>query len=62
MSVLQAYQPDLLKELDEGEKLNSDNIAKLRRTADLAPHTTKETSRAIGHSMAAMVQRRGICV
>ncbi len=55
MSVLQAYQADLLKELDEREQVSSDDIAKLRRTADLSLRATKETARAIGRSMAAMV-------
>ncbi len=36
MSVLQAYQADLLKELDEREQVSSDDIAELRRTADLS--------------------------
>ncbi len=48
MSVLQAYQADLLKELDEREQVSSDDIAELRRTADLSLRATKETARAIG--------------
>lgn len=55
MAVLQAYQADLLKELDEGEELRSDDISELRRTADLSLRATKETARAIGRSMAALV-------
>ncbi len=55
MALLQAYQDDLLKELDEGEELCSDDISELRRTADLSLHATKETASAIGRSMAAMV-------
>ncbi len=55
MSVLQAYQADLLKELDEREQVSSDDIAELRRTADLSLRANKETARAIGRSMAAMV-------
>ncbi len=55
MSVLQAYQADLLKELDEGEQISSSGIGELRRTADLALRATKETARAIGRSMAALV-------
>lgn len=51
MSVLQVYQADLLKELDEGEEVKSDDISELRRTADLSLCTTKELARA----MAAMV-------
>jgi hypothetical protein len=55
MAVLQAYQADLLKELDEGEGPSRDDIAELRRTADLALRATKETARAIGRSMSALV-------
>ncbi|KAI2663485.1 DNA-directed RNA polymerase subunit beta' [Labeo rohita] len=44
ISVLQAYQADLLKELDEGEEVN---VLELLGTADLALHATKETTR--GH-------------
>ncbi len=55
MSVLQAYQADLLKELDEREHVSSDDIAELRRTADLSLRATKEPARAVGRSMAAMV-------
>ncbi len=50
-----AYQADLLKELDEREQVSSDDIAELRRTADLSLRSTKETARAIWRSMAAMV-------
>ncbi|KAL0193306.1 hypothetical protein M9458_011602, partial [Cirrhinus mrigala] len=52
MSVLQAYQADLLKGLAEGEKVD---LEELQRTADLALRATKETARAVGLSMAAMV-------
>ncbi len=57
MSVLQAYQADLLKELDEGEQVSSNDIVKLRRTADLALRATKETARAIDRGW---WQRKGI--
>ncbi|KAL0153385.1 hypothetical protein M9458_051304, partial [Cirrhinus mrigala] len=52
MSLLQAYQADLLKGLAEGDKVD---LEELSRTADLALCTTKETARAVGQSMAAMV-------
>ncbi|KAI2662377.1 Transposon Ty3-G Gag-Pol polyprotein [Labeo rohita] len=55
MSVLQAYQADLLKELDEGEEIKDSDISELRRTADLSLRATKETTHAIGRSMAALV-------
>ncbi len=35
MAVLQAYQADLLKELDEGKEIKSEDISELRWTADL---------------------------
>ncbi|KAL0148085.1 hypothetical protein M9458_056625, partial [Cirrhinus mrigala] len=47
MSVLQAYQADLLKELDEGEEIRDSDISELRRTADLSLHTTKESMAAL---------------
>ncbi|KAI2664189.1 Obscurin [Labeo rohita] len=50
-----AYQADLLKELDEGEEIKDSDISELRRTADLSLRATKETARAIGRSMAALV-------
>ncbi|KAL0201659.1 hypothetical protein M9458_004846, partial [Cirrhinus mrigala] len=55
MSMLQAYQADLLKELDEGEEIKDSDISELRRTTDLSLRTTKETARAIRRSMAALV-------
>ncbi|KAL0164598.1 hypothetical protein M9458_040351, partial [Cirrhinus mrigala] len=51
ISVLQAYQADLLKELDEGDEVRDSDISELRRTADLSLRATKETARAIGRSM-----------
>ncbi len=55
MTVLQAYQADLLKELDEGEGFNAKDISELRKTADLSLRATKETTQAIYRSMAALV-------
>ncbi len=49
------FQADLLIELDEGEQVSSNDILELRRTNDFALRTTKETARAIGQSMAALV-------
>lgn len=51
-AVLQAYQADLLKELDEGEEVKADDITELRRTADLSLHATKETTCATSRCMA----------
>ncbi|KAI2645010.1 2-oxoisovalerate dehydrogenase subunit beta [Labeo rohita] len=36
MSVLQAYQADLLKELDESDEIRKDDITELRRTTDFS--------------------------
>ncbi len=55
MAVLQAYQADLLKELDNGQCSSPDEVAELRRTKDLALHATKQAATAMGRSMAAMV-------
>ncbi len=55
MAVLQAYQADLLKELDEGKWVNAEDIRELHKTDDLSPRATKETARAIGRSMSALV-------
>ncbi len=55
MTVLQAYQADLLKELDEGEGVNAEDIKELCKTADLSLRATKETAHAIGRSIAALV-------
>ncbi len=61
MSVLQAYQADLLKELDEREQVSSDDIAELRRTADLSLRATKETAVPLGALWLLWWQRRDIC-
>ena len=37
MVVLQAYQTDLLRDLDRGEGLFPDQVAELRRTTGLSP-------------------------
>ncbi len=55
MAALQAYQADLLKDLDSGQGLSSDEVAELRRTTDLALRATKQAAFAMGRSMAAMV-------
>ncbi len=51
MSVLQAYQADLLRDLDQGQGISPEGVAELSRATD----TTKQTAAAIGRSMAAMV-------
>ncbi len=55
MAVLQAYQADLLKDLDKGQGLSPDEVAELRRTPDLALCAPKQAATAMGRSMAAMV-------
>ncbi len=55
MAVLQAYQADLLKDLDKGQGLSPDEVAELRRTTDLALRATKQAATAMSRSMAAMV-------
>ncbi len=55
MVVLQAYQADLLKDLDKGQGLSPDEVAKLHRTTDMALRATKQAATAMGRSMVAMV-------
>ncbi len=55
MVVLQAYQADLLKDLDKCQKLSPDEVAELHHTMDLALHATKQAATVMGRSMAAMV-------
>ncbi|KAI2654649.1 hypothetical protein H4Q32_011423 [Labeo rohita] len=54
-AVLQAYQADLLKDLDKGQRLSPDEVVELRCTTDLALRATKQAATAMGRSMAAMV-------
>ncbi len=58
MAILQAYQADVLKEMDEGTGLTPEAVKELRRATDLALRATKHTARAVGRSMAASVARR----
>jgi hypothetical protein len=55
MAVLQAYQADLLKDLSTGGNIDEEAFSELRRATDLSLRATKQTARAIGRSMAAMV-------
>ncbi|KAA0713315.1 hypothetical protein E1301_Tti009265 [Triplophysa tibetana] len=55
LGLLQAYQADLLKDLDQGGGLDGAAVQELRRATDLALRTTKQTARAIGRSMASLV-------
>ncbi len=53
--MLQAYQVDLLQDLDQGQGLPPEAVTELRRTTNLALRPTKQMAAAIGSSMAAMV-------
>ncbi len=55
MAILQAYQADVLKEMDEGTDLTPEAVKELRRATDLALRATKHIARAVGRSMAASV-------
>ncbi len=55
MSLLQAYQAELLIELDKGEGFNPSSVCELRRAKDLSLRAAKETAKSIGRSMAALV-------
>ncbi len=53
--VFQAYQAELLKELNEGEGITPEAVKELRQATDLVLRATKHTAQAVGHSMAGMV-------
>ncbi len=55
MAILQAYQADVLKEMDEGTGLTPEAVKELRRATDLALRATKHTVHAVGHSMVGSV-------
>ncbi len=55
MAILQAYQADVLKEMDEGTGLTPEAVKELRRATDLALRATKHTAHAVVHSMAGSV-------
>ncbi len=48
MAILQAYQADILKEMDEGTGLTPEAVKELRRATELALRATKNTARAVG--------------
>ncbi len=49
MAILQAYQADVLKEMDEGTGLTPEAVKELHRATDLALRATKHTARVVGH-------------
>ncbi len=55
ISVLQAYQADLLRDADAAGGVAPDEIEELRRSCDLALRATKQAARTIGRSLAALV-------
>lgn len=55
VALLQSYQTDLLKDLNEGHRLSPEAVAKLRWTMELTLKATKQTATAIARSMMALV-------
>ncbi|CAM4607827.1 unnamed protein product [Leuciscus chuanchicus] len=55
MSIMQAYQAELLGDSEEGVGISADTVSELRRATDLSLRATKETAKSIGRSMAALV-------
>ncbi|XP_067245130.1 uncharacterized protein, partial [Chanodichthys erythropterus] len=55
MSLLQAYQADLLGEVENSGEATYECIQEIRMATDLALRATKETAKEIGRSMAALV-------
>ncbi len=51
MAILQAYQADVLKEMDEGDGLNTEAVKELRKATDLALRATKHMAWTVEHSM-----------
>ena len=54
-ALLQAYQADLLGDLDQGGGIGPEAVAELRRAMDLSLRATRETAFSVGRSMAALV-------
>ncbi len=52
MAILQAYQAEVLKEMDEGDGVTPEAVKELRRATDLGLRATKHTARC---SMAGLV-------
>ncbi len=53
MAILQAYQADVLKEMDEGTGLTPEAVKELCRATGLALRATKHTARPMAGSVAA---------
>ncbi len=55
MSLLQAYQAELLMDLNEGKGISPNTVCELCRATDLSLKAAKKTAKSIGRSMAALV-------
>ncbi len=55
MAILQAYQADVFKEMDEGDGLTPEAVKELHKATDFTLRATKHTARAVGRSMAGSV-------
>lgn len=55
MDVLQAYQADVLEDLNEDRGNGPDTVAEVGRATDLSLRAIKETARTIGRAIAALV-------
>ncbi len=55
MSLLQAYQAELLTDLDEGKGISPNTVCELRQATYLSLRAAKEMAKSIGRSMAALV-------
>lgn len=58
LAVLQAYQAEILKDLDDEAGGTSDIFKELCRVTDVSLRAIKETARAVGRSMGALVMER----
>lgn len=63
MSVLQAYQADVLKDLDERAGVTSEVVKELRQASDLTLQVIKHTASTIGQSIPGLVAvERHLCL
>ncbi len=55
MAILQAYQVEVLKEMDEGDNMTPEAVKELHWATDLALRATKHTAQAVGRSVVGLV-------
>lgn len=55
MGVLQAYQMELLGDVDEGRGIGPDIVDDLHQATDLSLRATKETARSVRQAIVALV-------